>query len=397
MKLYDIVKWDDESAGVNDIVAYKHEAEDFNTHTQLIVHASQEAIFFKDGRALDLFESGKHTLSTQNLPLLGKLVNIPTGGQTPFHCEVYFINKVYFNDLRWGTPSPIQIEDPIEGVNIHVGANGLFGAHIQDSRKFLIKIVGTRKTFSKTELSEYLRGKIIERITDLLAKTMVDKKIGILSVGTHFRELSDDIMGQMTPFFEDYGIAIDNFSFNAIKAPDEDLQAINESKIKARKMDMESEALQRKRAREGYTYQQERGFDVLGSAASNEGTSGTFMGAGMGLGLGLGVGGAFGTPMGNIAREGFSGMNNTQNSNTNANQNVNTQRCPNCGNPISIGVKFCGNCGAKLGKTCPKCGAWQTDGKFCNNCGAPLSRVCPKCGAEIPDGAKFCNNCGEKV
>ena len=80
--------------GSNDVLVWKHPEEDFNTHSNLIVHESQEAILFKNGQALDLFGPGRHILSTENIPLLRRIINIPTNGETPFHCEVYFINKV---------------------------------------------------------------------------------------------------------------------------------------------------------------------------------------------------------------------------------------------------------------------------------------------------------------
>ncbi len=380
MKLYDIVMWDDESARSNEIVSYKHPAEDFNTHTQLIVHASQEAIFFKDGMALDLFIEGRYPLTTQNLPFLKKLINIPTDGKTPFHSEVFFVNKIFMNDLRWGTPSPILMQDPVEGVNVHVGANGLFGAHIEDARKFLVKVVGTRALFSKEELSQYLRAKIIERVTDLLGKTMTQQNIGILSVSAHFQRLSDEIKQQMIPFFEEYGIALDNFSFNTIKAPDEDLRAINEAKISARRMDMESEALARKRAREGYSYQQEKGFEVLGTAAANEGMSGTMMGTGMGLGMGFGMGNMFGQGMSGIAQNAFQGMQQPYGMAGQPMQQPQQPQqqgapCPNCGVAVPAGVNFCGNCGTKVG------------GEI----------KCANCGATLAPGSKFCGNCGNKL
>lgn len=398
MKLYDVVKWDDGESSVNDIISYKHEAEDFNTHTQLIVHQSQEAVFFKDGMALDLFGPGKHTLSTQNIPLLKKLINLPTGGETPFHCDVFFVNKVYLSDLRWGTPSPILMEDPLEQINVHIGANGLFGAHISDTRKFLTKIVGTRERFGKDELGGYLRGKIIERVTDLLGKTMIEKQVSILSVSSHFTELSDSIKEQMIPFFNDYGIALDLFSFTTIKAPDEDLEEVNDAKKARRKMDLESEAIARKRQREGYTYQQERGYDVLGQAASNEGTAGTFMGAGMGLGMGVGVGSVFGTGLSNVAQAGFGGMQQEQAVATHSGE-----VCPNCKAILPEGAVFCNKCGASMKPVCPKCGAEIAEGAaFCNKCGTklaeePVKTLCPSCGAEVENDASFCNKCGTKL
>lgn len=88
MKIIDIIKYE----GDNSTFVWKHPAEDFNTLSQLIVHESQEAILFRDGQALDLFGPGRHTLHTQNIPLLRRLINLPTNGESPFHCEVYFIN-----------------------------------------------------------------------------------------------------------------------------------------------------------------------------------------------------------------------------------------------------------------------------------------------------------------
>ena len=141
MKLYDLIMWDPEGADAQDIVVKKHEAQDFNTHTQLIVHSSQEAIFYKDGRDLDLFEAGKYTLTTDKMPMLSKLMNKTTGGVEQFHSEVFFINKLSFPDLKWGTPDPVLVTDPLEGLQMRVRAHGFFGARIKDSRKLLRKIV----------------------------------------------------------------------------------------------------------------------------------------------------------------------------------------------------------------------------------------------------------------
>ena len=125
--------------GPNDVLVWKAPQEDFNTKSQLIVHESQEAIFFKDGQALDLFGAGRHTLNTQNIPLLGKLINLPFGGESPFHCEVFFINKAHSMDVRWGTGNRIPIQDPVYGVILPIGANGQFAVQVEDSRKLLVK------------------------------------------------------------------------------------------------------------------------------------------------------------------------------------------------------------------------------------------------------------------
>lgn len=393
MKLYDIIKWDPEGEDGEEILVHKHEAEDFNTHTQLIVHASQEAIFFKDGRDLDVFDAGKHTLTSDNLPILGKLMRIPTDGQTPFHCEVYFINKIILNDLKWGTNEPIPVEDPIEHVNVHVRASGFIGAHITDGRKFLRKVVGTRANYTKNEFANYLRAKLIERVKGTLGQAMVAQQIGVLNINAYITPLSDELKMQLSPFFDDYGISLDNFSFHNISPLEEDLRAINDAKIAARKLDLESAARARMREREGYTYQQEQSFDVLKSAAQNEGTSGTMLGAGMGVGMGFGLGGAFGAGMGNMAQNLDVGQNNKPNSG-NA-----PQTCSSCGAQLTPGAKFCFNCGKEVVDPntiiCPKCNTkLPANAKFCFSCGAKLVNTCVKCGKELPFGAKFCNECG---
>ncbi len=344
-----------------------------------------------------------------------------SGGVSAFHCEVYFINMVHLQDLKFGTTDPIQMQDPEEGVNVHVRAAGLFGAHIDNDdkdgvklMKFLIDVVGQRKVFTKEDLAAYLRAKIVERVKNLLGQTMIKREIGILKVSAYYTELSDDLKAQMVPFFDEYGIHIDNFSFMSINVPDDDLNALNESKIAAKKMDLESAAMARKREREGYTYQQERGFDVMGTAAGNEATAGQFMGAGMGLGMGLGIGGAFGGAMGNMAQNTFGSMNQPQQGYPQGypqqgypqgypqqgypqgypqqgypqqgypQQPVQpqqaqqpAQKCPACGAEVPAGAKFCFNCGAKME--------------------APVAATCPNCGAQLAPGAKFCPNCGTAI
>ena len=137
MKIADIIKYE----GDNSTFIWKHPCEDFNYLTQLIVHESQEAIFFMNGQALDLFGPGRHTLETQNIPIVGKLLNRATGGESPFHCEVYFINKTVQMAIKWGTDSKVRYIDPNYGIPIEIGACGELNLAVSDSRKLLLKLV----------------------------------------------------------------------------------------------------------------------------------------------------------------------------------------------------------------------------------------------------------------
>lgn len=358
--------------GPNDILVWKHPVTDFNTTTQLIVHESQEAILFRNGQALDLFPAGKYTLETQNIPLLKRFFNIATDGKTPFHCEVYFINKVDVMDILWGTTSPIPIQDPVYDIILPVRANGQFAIRVEDSRKFLVKIVGTTNGIGKETLNTYFRGLLMTRIQDYLSNMMMTRKISFLEVHSHLNEASQNILSQIATVFADYGITVVNFFVNAITVPSDDpgylkirnaLAAAKEKELLAKGKKAEMDII-------GYTYQQERTFSVLDKAAQNEGTGSNLTGMAIGLGMGLPVGSMVGQAIGS------------------AMENV---------------VQKPGTEKPKAGKVCSKCNAKLPDNaKFCLECGEKVAQataeevLCPSCGEKGPKG-KFCMNCGSKL
>lgn len=426
----DVIKWEPESDQEASLVVHKFEYEDFPNGSYLIVNQSQMAIFTNNmsaGSSIDADGSGQSQVSVFIGPCKIKLEtgdsrfapfrNINhslTGGDSAFHSTVYFVNTTYMNELSWGTQAPIVIMDPEEEINIHVRAFGMFGVHIEQvdtsiaavqARKFIQKVVGTRANYTRNELVQFMRAKILEYVPDLLAKNMVDKQIGILKISTHLSEFSEIIHNKLIEHFDEFGLTLDNFSFHNIDVPDEDLRAINEMKIQrkraqyeaegeARKMDIESAARARMREREGYTYQQEKSFDIMKSAAENEGMQSTFMNAGIGLGLGFGMGGAVGAGMENMAQATIG--------NTDMTRPIKTQgsRCSSCGEVNPAGAKFCYNCGNKMTEElkCPACGELNPAGaKFCLSCGTRLSNLCPNCGKELAQGAKFCGECGTKI
>ena len=430
----DVIKWEPEKDSELDVIVHKFEYEDFPNGSQLIVGHSQMAFFVNNMEAGSSGVAGgsgqaqasvfigpcKIKLDTGNprFSLFRNFNNALTGGDSAFHCTVYFINTTYLNDLNWGTQSPIVIMDPVEEVNIHVRAQGLFGVHIEQAdealavvqaMKVLKKIVGTKADFSKNDLIAFMRAKILEYVPTLLATRIIDKNVGILTISKYLKEFSNIIKDDLVEHFNDFGLTLDNFSFNNINAPDEDLQAINEMKIAkkraqleaegtANKMDIESAARARQREREGYTYQQERSFDVMSDAAQNEGMSSNFMGAGMGLGMGLGVGGAMGAGFSNVAQNSIGSINAQATPDTNAD----TIECPTCKAKLSPNAKFCASCGNKVSqaKACSNCGAALSENaKFCIECGQKVITdcFCENCGAKNKAGAKFCMECGNKL
>ena len=185
-KIADIIKYE----GDNSTFIWKHPCEDFNSLTQLIVHESQEAIFMMNGQALDMFGAGRYTLETQNIPKLGKILNRATGDKTPFHCEVYFINKTEQMAIKWGTDSKVQFIEPTYGFPISIGASGEMALRANDSRKLLLKLVGTEDDLSQTKLVQYFRAFLMTKVKSYLAQTVKAQKINIFEIDERLQELS---------------------------------------------------------------------------------------------------------------------------------------------------------------------------------------------------------------
>ena len=319
MALVNIIKYE----GDNTTFVWKHPKTDFNTMSQLIVHENQEAVFFKNGQALDVFEAGKYTLSTENIPILRRFISIPTGGRTPFHCEVYFINKTHQMAIKWGTDSQVQYMDPTYKFPLQIGASGEMVLSVEDSKKLLVKVVGTEKVLTQAGLVQKFRAFLMSKVKPYIAGAMQNAEYSIFEVDLHIAEFSNDLHNMLIPDFKEYGISLEKFFVTTIAKPEgetayekfKDIHIrqysdVAEAKLKqqtdiihaqteAQKTVIESQAIAQKRAQEGYTYQQERGFDVAEKIAENEAV-GEFTNMGVGFGTMVGVGGAVGGMVGGM-------------------------------------------------------------------------------------------------
>lgn len=286
----DRIKYD---GPANELI-WKFPYDNLSIGAQLIVNESQEAIFYKGGKALDSFGPGTHTISTANIPLLQKLINLPFGGKTPFSAEVWFINKTIKRDLKWGTKTPMKLRDPLYGFIIPVRAYGEYGIQINDARSFMTQIVGTLHTADIQTIQQHFTSLIITKVTDTISKYIVQQKVSVVDIPAQVDEISKTCKDRISEEFDKYGILITNFYAESINYPEDHPQVEQINQAQANKL---------QRDIEGYTYQQERSFDVMDSAAQNEGNSGNLMGAGMGLGMGLGIGGTMGNQMGSIGEQ----------------------------------------------------------------------------------------------
>ena len=425
VELLKVIKFE----GGDDTLVYKFPAEDFNTHSQLIVHQSQEAIFFKDGKALDLFGPGKYTLYSENIPLLRGIINIPTEGVSPFHCEVFFINKANSLNMEWGTSSRFQIIDPQFGIMLSIGASGALEFKINDSRKFLIKVVGTQNIVTNDQLMKYFKQKIVSRTKDSLATLL--SEVSYFNATTHLDEISEAIHKKLNEEFQDYGIELIDFYVSTLFAPDKDTDKLKDVLNKQ----MEYGTL-------NFNWADEQMADIAKKYAENPGQQDSVGGVVTQIPIAM----AFGEMLKEGVVDGmkspfsqqYQAFNNKNmnvengddvsqsdsdtslNSNSQSDSevssnsktdNVDETRVKNVnGNntiksrdktsnsegfipvPVVSETKkpnFCTNCGAKLN---PKA-------KFCNQCGVKIKKdlKCPKCGVEVKENFKFCENCGEPL
>ena len=393
MKIFDVIKYEDD----NSTFLWKHPCEDFNCLSQLIVHENQEAIFFMNGQALDLFGPGRYTLKTQNIPIIGKVLNLATGGLNPFHCEVYFINKSEQMAIKWGTDSRVQFIEPTYKFPLSIGASGEMSMQVVDSKKLLVKLVGTENDLSQQQLTSYFRSFMMTRVKTYIAQIIKTESINIFEIDEKLSQFSDAIKELLISDFNDYGILLKTFLVNRVMKPDGEEQYekfkelhfrqyadVAEAKLKqqteiinaeteAQKKVIDSKAQATKRVQEGYTYQQERGFDVAEKVAENEAV-GEFTNMGVGFGTMAGVGGAVGSMVGGMMNEAVNSTTKSQTSNQNqVTTQIENEFCENCGAKINKEAEFCEECGKKIAKvkeTCTNCGyKFERNGKFCPKCG----------------------------
>ena len=370
MAIQEVIKYE----GDNQTLIYKYPKEDFNTLSQLIVHEAQEAVFFSDGQALDSFRAGRYTLETKNIPLISTLRNLVTGGVSPFHTEVYFINLATMMDIAWGTPSQVTVRDPNYGYSYSAGASGSFGVKITDGRKLLIKLVGTEDGMSITEVQKYFKDLIVTRVKNCIAVELSKYSYNVFN--QYLNDISANVATQVEKDISEYGIKVLNFFVSAINIKPDDLEALKnlDNTMAQKRFEamgnrdatvIEAEGLAKSRELQGYTWQQEQQFDVSRTIAQNEGFASNP--ANMMAQIPL----AF--TMGNMMADTMTNSLLPQQPVVTTNVGI-TQKCTNCGADAMPNAKFCMNCGEKIEAKkqvyCIACGTpMSAEAKFCINCG----------------------------
>lgn len=377
MAAIDRVKW----SGPKGVYARKHPAEDLATWTQLIVSETQEAVLLKEGRMLGPFGPGRHTLSTKNIPVLDKFLKIPFGKKTPFTAEVWFVNKTMQLDVKWGTQSPVQIKDPLYGVMIPMRFRGQFGIVIDHTKRFLKTLVGTLPSFNEGDIQDYFRGIVLTKTKDHLATQLVSEGISLLEITAHLSKLSDNLENALKEEFAEFGISLTKFRIISIDTDENDTAVVTLRDALAEKARLDIM---------GISYQQERSFDVMEGAATNEGGgSGGVIGAGIGMGMGMGMGVPMGNTMGDLSK-------NIDTANDDSKKKTQLT-CHKCGTAMGANAEFCHSCGDKV-HPCPQCGVDNSeDSTVCRKCNTPLPKNCMHCSKSISADATFCHHCGKSL
>jgi len=194
---------------------------DIKLGAQLIVQENQEAIFFRDGQALDAFSPGRHTLTTLNVPFITRLLTIPWE-KSPFQAQVYFVGKQTFLDQKWGTRQPIVFRDTEFGM-VRLRSFGKYSFRVRDAKLLLNTLVGTQGMFTTDEVHSFLRDLVTSRLTDLLGAV----KTSLLELPARYDEIAAGARAKVADDFAKYGLELVDFFINAITPPEEVQQAID--------------------------------------------------------------------------------------------------------------------------------------------------------------------------
>src|SRR5688572_20257225 len=195
---------------------------EFRLGSQLVVREAQQAVFVRDGKALDVFGPGRHTISTNNIPLLTGLLGLPFGGDSPFRAEVYFVSMREFTDMKWGSQQPLVYRDTELGM-VRLRAFGTYSMKVADPQMFVNEIVGTRGSYQTSAIEDFLRSIILNEFNDMLG----DVQTSILDIQRMTREIADSARAALADDFARLGLDLITFQISAITPPEEVQQRID--------------------------------------------------------------------------------------------------------------------------------------------------------------------------
>ena len=345
----DVIEWVDDG---RDTIVYKYDmnGKEIMMGAQLTVRESQVAVFMNEGQIADVFQPGRHELTTANMPIMTALQSWKFGFNSPFKADVYFLNTRQFLDQKWGTSNPVMMRDAEFGM-IRLRAFGIYSFRVKDPVLFLREVFGTNSLFTVDGVNGQIRRTLVSGLSDAIAES----KIPALDLAANYEELSNYALQAMSPKVAALGLELCSFIIENISLPEEVEKAMDRRTSMGVAGDLNQ-------------YAKYQAAEAMRDAANNP--SGGMAGMGVGMGAGAMMGQMF-----------------TQAMRQNAAAPAQGQAPAGNAAPAGQGKAFCIQCGAPVAasaKFCPECGASQS---------AP---ACVKCGAGLTPGAKFCPECGQK-
>ena len=344
-QLIDVIEWSDNS-GKTMVHKYDMNGKEIMNGAQLTVRESQVAIFVSEGQLADIFEPGRYELKTSNMPILTALKSWKYGFNSPFKCDVYFVNTKQFLDMKWGTSNPVMMRDAEFGM-IRLRAFGIYSFKVSDPETFLKEVFGSAALYTVDGVEGQIKRTLVSGLSDAIAES----KIPALDLAANYDELAEFALNNINPKLASLGLTLCSFVIENISLPEE----VEKSMDKKTSMGVLGNLDQ---------YAKYQAAEAMREAANNDGNGMAGMGVGMGAGAAMGqmfaqaMNPAAQAPAAQPAAPAAAGA-----------------VCVACGKAIPAGVKFC-----------PECGAKQTASAFC-----------PECGKEIPAGSKFCPECGARL
>ncbi len=340
-QLLKVIQWKDDT---NNVIVHRYKMDtrdEIMNGCQLVVNESQIAILSKEGQFADVFGPGTHRLETKNIPVLTKIAGWKYGFDSPFKCDVYYINTKQFINQNWGTANPVMMRD-VEFGMIRVRAFGKYSFQVDDAQLLIRQLVGTNADYTVNDLKEHLKSMFVSSFSDALATA----KIPALDIAMKYDELANVLKDVLVEKFKSFGLKPIQVYVENVSLPEEVEKVIDKRTSLG--------VLEGKMG----SYAAMESIGAMRDAANNPNGSG-LAGAGVGLGAGVTMGSAMMDSLKDIKDEPKQSLVN----------------CPNCNNSVPSSSKFCPECGKQLSTT----------------------KFCPECGAKVSSTSKFCNECGHKL
>ena len=344
-QLLSVIEWNDNS---KDTLVYRfklEKREEIMNSSTLVVRPSQVALFVHKGQVCDVFAPGTYKLATENIPILTKILSLPTGLNSPIKAEVYFINTKQMTGIKWGTQNPIMMRDNDFG-NVRIRAYGVYSYKVNDPKKFMEEMFGTNELYTTADVGAQMKSVLLQGFADALG----EGKFNALDLAANYKELGSMIVEKNSDEFARFGLKLCSVVIENISLPEEVEKALDErTKVGV----MEDKV---------GTYTQLQAAQALRDAAQNT-SGGNLAGLGVGLGAGVGIGNVFADALASAKDK------------PKESGKQGTKECPVCHASMRATAKFCSECGNKMATT----------------------KHCPNCGSEVKSTAKFCPECGEKL